>query len=226
MSQCEGLGSEQMRERVRRHVLSQLLCLGRHTLTGLLGTSARLFCDWSADYRMYASERIDPQKLFQPVRQGLTGRLGALKPLVSSLDDTRLRKSGRKTYGVKYTRDPLGPPFHVNFIKAQRFVQLSMAAAAGNGMARMIPIDFVHAPSPQKPGRNADEQEQQKYRHAQKQMALPKVGADRLHSLRKAMDEDGQKDRPLWSVVDGGYTNGTFLKHLPGRTTVVGRIRA
>jgi len=90
----------------------------------------------------------------------------------------------------------------------------------------MIPIDFVHAPTPQKPGRNADEQELQQYRHAQKQMALPKVGADRLHALRKAMDEDGQKDRPLWSVVDGGYTNGTFLKNLPDRTTAVGRIRA
>lgn len=226
MSQCEGLGSEQMRERVRRHVLSQLLCLGRHTLTGVLGTSGRIFCDWSADYRMYASERIEPQKLFQPVRQSLTGRLGASEPLVTSLDDTRLRKSGRKTHGVKYTRDPLGPPFHVNFIKAQRFVQLSMAAAAQNGMARMIPIDFVHAPSPQKPKRNADEQEQKKYRQERKQMALPKVGVDRLHALRNSMDEDGQNDRPLWSVVDGGYTNGTFLKNLPERTTAVGRIRA
>ena len=29
-----------------------------------------------------------------------------------------------------------------------------------------------------------------------------------------------------WSVVDGGYTNGTFFKHLPERTSAVGRIRA
>jgi hypothetical protein len=57
-------------------------------------------------------------------------------------------------------------------------------------------------------------------------MALPKVGADRLSALRLAMDEDGQQDRPLWSVVDGGYTNRTFLKHLPPRTVAVGRIRA
>ena len=31
-----------MAERVRRHLLSQLLCLGRHTLTGVLGQGRRL----------------------------------------------------------------------------------------------------------------------------------------------------------------------------------------
>jgi SRSO17 transposase len=215
-----------MRERARRHLLSQLLCLGRHTLTGVLGTAGRLFCDWSADYRMYSSERVEPEKLFSPVRRSLTARLGPNEPLVVALDDTRLRKSGRKTHGVKYTRDPLGPPFHVNFIKAQRFVQISMASAAENGMARMIPIDFVHAPAPQKPRGDANEQASAQFRTNQRTMALPKVGADRLHSLRCAMDEEGQQDRPLWSVVDGGYTNGTFIKNLPQRTTAIGRIRA
>jgi hypothetical protein len=57
-------------------------------------------------------------------------------------------------------------------------------------------------------------------------MALPKVGADRLCALRSAMDKDGHRDRPLWAVVDGGYTNRTFIKHLPPRTVLVGRIRA
>ena len=215
-----------MRERVRRHLLSQLLCLGRHTLTGVIGTSGRLFCDWSADYRMYTDQRVEPVKLFAPVRRTLIEGLDDAAPLVAALDDTRLRKSGRKTHGVKYTRDPMGPPFHVNFIKAQRFVQISAACPAENGMARMIPIDFVHAPTPQKPGRDADEPTGARFRQAQREMALPKVGADRLHALRSAMDEDGQQDRPLWSVVDGGYTNRTFIKHLPPRTTAVGRIRA
>lgn len=215
-----------MRERVHRHLLSQLLCLGRHTLTGVLGTSGRLFCDWSADYRMYSSERVNPEKLFKSVRRSLTCKLGRAEPLVVALDDTRLKKTGNKTHGVKYTRDPMGPPFHVNFIKAQRFIQTSMACAADNGMARMIPIDFVHAPSPQKPRRDADEQACEQFRKAKREMALPKVGADCLHALRNAMDKEWQHDRPLWSIVDGGYTNGTFIKRLPPRTVAVGRIRA
>ena len=215
-----------MRARVHRHLLSQLLCLGRHTLTGVLGTSGRLFCDWSADYRMYSFQRVEPQKLFTPVRQALTDRLNSADPIVVALDDTRLRKSGGKTHGVKYTRDPLDPPFHVNFIKAQRFVQISMASPAANGMARMIPIDFVHAPPAQKPRKDADEQTRAQFRKSKREMALPKVGADRLSALRSAMDKEGQQDRPLWAVVDGGYTNRTFIKHLPPRTVVVGRIRA
>ena len=215
-----------MRQRVRRHLLSQLLCLGRHTLTGVLGTSGRLFCDWSADYRMYSSERVEPEKLFAPVRQSLTGRLAVEQPLVAALDDTRLRKSGRKTHGVKYTRDPLGPAFHVNFIKAQRFIQISMASPADNGMARMVPIDFVHAPAAQKPRQDADEQTLAQFRQAKRETALPKVGAERLSKLRSDMDEEGQYERPLWSVVDGGYTNRTFIKNLPQRTTAVGRIRS
>lgn len=175
---------------------------------------------------MYSSERVEPEKLFVPVRQTLTSRLAAQQPLVAALDDTRLRKTGRKTYGVKYTRDPLGPAFHVNFIKAQRFVQISMASAADNGMVRMVPIDFVHAPAAQKPRGDADEETLAKFRQAKRETALPKVGADRLNKLRCDMDEDGQYDRPLWSVVDGGYTNRTFIKNLPPRTTAVGRIRA
>lgn len=215
-----------MRERVRRHVLSQLLCLGRHTLTGVLGTSGRIFCDWSADYRMYSAERIEPTSLFSPVRQALTAKLCPGAPAVASLDDTRIRKTGRKTHGVKYTRDPMGPPFHVNFIKAQRFIQLSMASAAESGMARMIPIDFAHAPTPQKPSRDAEEEDLKVFRQAQRETALPKVGADRVKNLREKMDQEGQEHRALWITVDGGYTNGTFLKNQPPRTVVVGRIRA
>ena len=175
---------------------------------------------------MYSSERVDPQALFAPVRQTLTSRLAPGEPLVTALDDTRLRKSGRKTHGVKYTRDPLGPAFHINFIKAQRFLQLSMASPADTGMARMIPIDFVHAPSPQKPPAQADEEACAQFRKAKRDQALPKVASDRLHLLRDAMDKDGQAHRPLWSVVDGGYTNRTFLRPLPQRTLAVGRIRA
>jgi len=215
-----------MTERVRRHVLGQLLCLGRHTVTGVLGTSGRLFCDWSADYRMYASQRVDTQKLFGVVRQSLTNRLAPGEPLVVALDDTHVRKSGRKTHGVKYTRDPLGPPFHINFMKAQRFLQISMASVAENGMARMIPIDFVHAPAPQKPRADAEQETWAAFRQAKRDTVLPKVGADRLRALRDAMDKDGQKNRLLRTVVDGGFTNRTFIKHLPPRTHVIGRIRS
>ena len=175
---------------------------------------------------MYAAQRIDPQKLFAPVRQALLSRLAPGAPLIAAVDDTRLRKSGRKTHGVKYTRDPLGPPFHLNFIKAQRFLQLSMAAPANHGRTSMIPIDFVHAPTPQKPPAQAAAADHAQFRQAQRDQALPHVAAERVLRLRAVMDQDGQTNRSLWAVVDGGYTNSTFLKALPPRTLAVGRIRA
>ncbi len=176
---------------------------------------------------MYSAQtRLDPQELFAPVRQALTGLLKPNEPLVIALDDTRLRKSGRKTFGVKYTRDPLGPPFHVNFIKAQRMLQLSMACPAGNGMARMIPVDFVHAPTGPKPALQADAQERQRCAQLCREHALPNVAAQRVAALRQSLDREGQATRPLWSVVDGGYTNRTFIKHRPARTVMVGRIRS
>ena len=45
---------------------------------------------WSADYRMYSSGRIDPQRLFGSVRRTLSGPSGDGQPLVTALDDTRL----------------------------------------------------------------------------------------------------------------------------------------
>lgn len=222
----EGVGNQKAKQRVRSHLLSQLLCLGRHTVTGLLTTSGRLFCDWSADYRMYSHQRIELERLFAPVRKTLTHSLDPEQPMVVALDDTRLPKHGRNTFGVKYVRDPLGPPFHVNLIRAQRFVQISMAAPAQNGMVRMIPIDLVHAPVVEKPKGNADDQSRAQFSKAQRECALPHVAAGRVQLLRNVADQDGQQQRPLWVVVDGGYTNRTFIKDLPSRSVAIGRIRS
>ena len=215
-----------MNDRLRRHVFSQLLCLGRHTLTGVLGTAGRIHVDWSADYKIYAAKRVQAEDLFAPIRTSLLNRLHPSQPAVVALDDTRLPKSGKKTHGVKYTRDPLGPPFHLNLIKAQRFLQLSMAATTDGGLARVVPIDFVHAPPVLKPKPHADDATWAAYRKEQREKGLPRFGAQRLHQLRAAMDQEGQAQRPLWAVVDGSYTNTNFLKNVPERTVAIGRIRS
>lgn len=213
------------RERLRRHVLSQLVGFGQKTITGLLTTSGRQSNDWSADYRLYAEERINPVELFAAVRRTLVDSLPQGEPVVAAMDDTQIRHVGRKIPGVKYRRDPIGPAFRVNFILAQRFVQISLARDALGGQARMVPVDFTHAPTPQKPRKNDTEQQWKAYNEAAKACRLTTVGLKRLCVLREQLDADGQHDRDLWISVDGSYTNGRVLKHLPGRTTVVGRIR-
>ena len=198
-------------------VLAHLACLGTHTVTGLLQTCGHQFRDWSADYRFYERNRVDPERLFEPVRQWLCEHQQG--PVVLAMDDTRIRKTGKKVHGAKYVRDPMGPPFSVNFIRAQRFVQTSMACRGPNGQARMIPVDWVHAPFPPKPkvGTNGT---------AHRAERVSAVGAARIAHLRHWLDEHGAQDRAVWTVVDGSYTNATVLKTLPANTVLVGRVRA
>lgn len=214
-----------MRSRLARHLLGQIVCLGTHSVSSLLSSAGRTHQDWSADYRMYSRDRMEPDRLFAVVRQNLLGHLPACSPAVVALDDTHLRKSGRKVSGAKYIRDPLGPRFQANLIWAQRFLGLSLASAA-EGQARMVPIGWRHAPAPPKPGPKASAEEQQRYRADCRKQSLGAVAAGELGRLRNWMDDNGEAQRLLWAVVDGGYTNQTVLQHLPPRTVLVGRIRA
>lgn len=189
-----------------------------------MSTCGHQFQDWTADYRLYGRDRAVPERLFEPVRQWLCDSQQG--PVVVAMDDTCLRKTGRKVHGVKYTRDPMGPPFRVNLMRAQRFVQTSMACGGRDGQARMIPVDWVHAPVPAKPGPDADAEALERHRAEIGQSRVSAVGARRIGHLRGWLDGHGARERTLWAVVDGSYTNGTVLRALPENTTLVGRIRA
>ena len=91
---------------------------------------------------------------------------------------------------------------------------------------RMVPIAWRHAPSPRRPSRNAPDNEWVSYRAACRDQSLGVVATTELQRLRSWMDEHGQQERPMWCIVDGGYTNQSVLKHLPARTVLVGRVRA
>lgn len=211
------------RKRLTQHVLAQLVCLGSHTLTGVLTTCGRQRLDWSADYRMYARDRVAPEDLFATVRTHVCGQ--DTGPVVVALDDTRLRKTGKKTHGVKYMRDPLSPPFHTNFIRAQRFLQMSMASPGEHGQARMVPVDWVHAPLPAKPGPKATQEQQDEYKVQRKAACLSQLAAKRIQHMRDWLNDHQARTRTLWSVVDGSFSNTTVLTRLPENTTLVGRIR-
>jgi hypothetical protein len=93
--------------RACRLSISQLACIGRHTITGLLCTAGRQNRDWSADYRFFAQSPWQVADLFVPVWSGLLELLGPGEPFVAAMDDTLLKKTGTKIPGVAYRRDPL-----------------------------------------------------------------------------------------------------------------------
>lgn len=144
------------------------------------------------------------------------------------MDDWILRKTGKRIPGVKYHRDPMGPPFHVNFVRAQRVIQLSGALVPrGQGPARMIPLDFVHAPSPEKRSKHAPPEAWKAYRQKRRELSVSRVGAGRVQALRGQLNANASsRQRSLWLTVDGRFTNKTVLKNLPEHTTLIGRIRS
>jgi hypothetical protein len=196
-------------------------------LTGVIATSGRQFVDWTADYRLFSKERCEPAKVFDSVRREVLDDLGPDRPLVVAMDDTVSRKKGSKIPGTSWRRDPMSPPFQSNLIWGRRFIQVSavLPSLQADKPGRAIPIDFVHAPSPVRPKRNASAEEWAEFRRRSRARSVAQQGVERLRELRGKMSCDGQAERPLWVSVDGSYTNRTVLKQLPEQTTLIGRIR-
>jgi hypothetical protein len=207
--------------RLSRHILSQLVCLGRHTLTNLLTTEGRQYLDWTADYRLYSRQRIDCAEVFAQVRKEVEALNGDNPVVVTALDDSLMRKTGKKIPGVKFARDPMGPPFRVNFVRGQRVIQMS-AAVSEEGASRMIPVIFKDASTPAKPKRNASAETWSRYKEECKARRLSVRGVECIQEMRSQMEPG----RGLWVAVDGSYTNRTVINDLPDKTALIGRIRS
>jgi hypothetical protein len=142
------------------------------------------------------------------------------------MDDSLLRKTGRKIFGSRYQRDPLSPPFHVNLVRGLRVLQISAAVRQGDqGAARLIPIDFQHAALPAKPHPRAPQEQHAAYQAERAARNINLVGRERLACLRRQMDASGSAARRLIVTVDGRFTNATVLRQIPERTVLVGRVR-
>lgn len=212
--------SHSCRQRFHDHLLSQLLCPGRHTITSLITTLGEQFADWTAHYDLYAQQRVDPRGLFQGIRREVEQLNGDDLPLTTALDDTILRKTGLQIPGAAFRKDPLSPAFNVNLVWSQRVIQFSAALLGPDGEARMIPIDFVDASTPRKPRKNQPQEDWNAYGESMKQKNLNRQALDAVTRL-----QEQRGGKPLRLLVDGSYTNKTILRNLPGNTVLIGRIR-
>lgn len=200
---------------------------GRHTISRALCALHAQFEDWSAAYRLFSRSPWEPRDLFQPVLETAVALCEAAGPVVIALDDTTVKKTGKRIPGVRYARDPMSPPFHPNLLRGQRFIQAAtlIRPEGLSGPARAIPVRFHPAPPPAKPGKRASEAEWQAYRKAQKTQNLSWRAVELLQDIRNSLDQAGHADRRILVVVDGSYCNGTVLRNLPPQSDVVGRAR-
>ena len=195
-------------------------------MTGLLTTCGSQFRDWTSSYRLFSHDRLPVETIFSVVRRALLAELPAQAPVCAVLDDTLLHRSGLRTPGVGWRRDPLGPHFQTNFVRAQRFLQTSVALAAPDGSCRVLPVSFRHAPTLPKPSKKATDAEMKEYRAEVRAARLSQRACEQIRDLRTDLDaEPSSASRRLVVAFDGGYTNQTVLRHLPPNTTAIGRLR-
>jgi hypothetical protein len=176
---------------------------------------------------MFSRSLWQPERLFDPVLDEYQERYPK-GPVVTALDDTNLRKTGKKIPGTCWQRDPLSPPFHLNLLYGLRFVQVSLLFQhhrEGDYPPRGIPVRFQEAAPLKKPGKRASEEELKEYRQLKKEKNLPTQALAVLRELRTSLDQRGGSARSLLVVADGSYANQRIFKAKLDRTELLARCR-
>jgi hypothetical protein len=220
----------QERSRIRAMELSfgTLCALGRRTVSRSICALGRQHQDWSADYKVFSRSPWEPDQMFAPVVKEYLLRYPDTEPVCLAFDDTKLKKSGRKIKSAFWQRDPLSPPFHVNFLYGLRFMHASLIFPHyrdGDFSARGYPVRFVECPAVKKPGKKATAEARADYRKAVKVHNLSQQGLQVIAGLRSELDRLGAEERKMIVAVDGSLCNRTILLKALPRIEIVGRCR-
>jgi DDE superfamily endonuclease len=214
--------------RALRQALGSLTVIGTATLTRILAGLGLDQQDWSAEYRLQARSEWDEQALFDTLLPTALAHCGG-RFIPVALDDTRLKKTGKRIPTAFYQRDPLSPPFHVNLQWGLRFLQASLLLPLHRKHkvnARAVPVRFLAAPSLKKPGTRADPSTQQRYREQRKQQNLSQQAVRLLIGLRASLDQAGAQAKALLIAGDGSFCNRTLFRTPLERIELLCRTRA
>jgi hypothetical protein len=219
---------ERSYRRALRQALGSLTVLGTATLTRILAGLGLDQQDWSAEYRLQARSDWDEQALFDALLPSALAHCpGPFVPV--ALDDTRLKKTGKRIPTAFYQRDPLSPPFHVNLQWGRRFLQASLLLPLHRkhqANARAVLVRFAAAPSLKKPGTRADPSMHQQYREQRKQHNLSQQAVRLLIGLRASLDQAGAQTKTLLIAGDGSFCNRTLFRTPLDRVELLCRTRA
>jgi len=185
--------------------------------------------DWKKHFELYAGQ-VDPQGLFEPILKGAIELLDPQAPIVLAIDDSLLPKTGRKILESGHYRDPLGPAFHTNLIRALKFVQISIALPNADNpkRARLIPVALKIIPKLAKLPKKATPQQILEHERLRQSNTVAWHAVQLLGQLRQFIDTHipNGKKRPLLLCGDGHFTVEHLLCHLPHDTYYLGRSRS
>jgi len=215
------------RQRAIEHAIALPCVFGRRTISRTISALGRSDRDWSGDYKMFSRCEWEPERLFDPAVDEYLDRYPKM-PVVAAIDDTNIRKTGRKIESARWQRDPLSPPFHLNLVYGLRFLQASLLFPhyrEGDYPSRGIPVRFQEAPPLKKPGKRASQQDHQQYRELKKTQNLSTQALEMIRNLRASIDQRGGSQRLLLIVGDGSFSNKTMYSTQLDRIHLITRCR-
>ena len=182
--------------------------------------------NWSASYRLLSTCKWKLKELSWVLLDSALEFIGAGEPVMLAIDDTLLRKTGRRIRGCAYARDPLSPPFQANLVWGQRILCVSVLVRSSSTSAyRAVPVFFLHVPSVKIPA-NASEEDLEKLVEMRKKNKMAAVARRLVEAIRKHLDDNGLSGKKLVVCADASFANRQFLHGELHDTAMVCRCRS
>lgn len=217
-------------ERARRLLITSLLVMGTHHISRAISAAGRdRGQDWSADYRIFSRACWSVVDLFRSVLAICLSHLGAQDYVVAALDETVLKRTGKRIPQAGWQRDALSPPFQVNFVWGIRVLQASMILPLqGEGclIPRGVPVACELLAKLPKPKKNAPPEEFEAYEKLKKESPpLTTTAQAILTRLREQLDTLGASAKTLLIAADGSFANLRMLGQVIDRVQLIVRCR-
>jgi hypothetical protein len=215
--------------RAMRQGLVSLICLGRRTITRIIWASGNEAHSWSAEYFLHSRSKWSAQKLFVPIANRVLNYCrGQLLGVV--VDDTSLKKTGKKIQQAFLSRDPMSPPFHPNLRLGIRFLQFAIVVPLHRTLkvaARTIPIHFEEVSAAKKPkkGTKSYSEKKQQYEVYKKIHNLPARALAALTTIRNLLDDAGGFKKRIVIIGDGAFCNQRMFSFAVDRMDLLVRCR-
>ncbi len=220
-----------------RLALCMLLNPSRNTITQSLVFGGLDDKDWSSDYKLFSRCKWNDADLFKPVIEETVSYFSDSN-IYLAVDDTKIKKTGKKIPFAQYFMDSLSPPFRYNLVYGHRVLQFSALLPLYQQeipepdnedklyhVSRGIPVSASNVPAVKKPGKNATTEEIKNYNLARGKNNLSVTFIENARKLRAAYDEKDASDKTLLIVADGSFCNSTVFKSDIERTKIVARCR-
>lgn len=228
-------------ERTMMRAIRLALCLllnpSRNTITQSRVYGGLGDIDWSSDYKLLSRAKWNDEELFMPIIEEVIHYFND-SYICLAVDDTKIKKTGKKIPFTQYFMDAMSPAFRYNLVWGHRVLQFSALSPLYEQeivdpededklyhVCRGIPVSATNVPAIKKPGKKAGEEEIEAYKLAKKKSNLSLAFVEIAQRVRAHFDQAGVEDKTLLIVADGSFCNSTVFKADLDRISIAARCR-